>query len=82
MTLKNMAAESGGLVSKRRDTCLQFSCKPTNVVYLPSLSCLIATSSNGTLEVLDIHSGSTLRKVNFAQEEGSKAYFLFRISYL
>lgn len=71
MTLENMAAESGGLLAKRKDTCLQFSCKPSSVVYLPSLSCLIGSSRNGTLEVLDIHSGSTLRKVKF--EHGGKS---------
>ena len=74
MTLKNMASESGGLLSKRKDTCLQFDHKPQAVVYLPSLSCLIGTLSYGTVQVLDIHSGCTLRNIDFSQE--GNIYFL------
>ena len=83
-----MASDSGGPFTKRKDTCLQFDRKPLSVVYLPSLSCLIATSCNGTLQVLDIHSGCNLRAIHFEQEGKSislsfsypcrYALFLFR----
>ena len=74
MTLQNMASESGGLLSIRKDTCLQFDHKPQAVVYLPSLSCLIATLSNGTLQVLDIHSGCTLRRIDFKGDGKSTSF--------
>jgi len=70
-----MASDSGGPFTKRKDTCLQFDRKPLSVVYLPSLSCLIATSCNGTLQVLDIHSGCNLRTIHFEQEEHNETNF-------
>ena len=60
-----MAADSGGLFARKKDTCLQFASKPTAIVYLPSLNSLVGTLSNGSIEVYDIHSGCMLKQVDF-----------------
>ena len=68
-----MAAESGGLPWPRnKDVSLKFSAKPNAVIYLPSLNCIVGTVSDGFIEVLDIHSGCLLRKVNCAGKNGPK----------
>ena len=68
-----MAAESGGLPWPRsKDVSLKFSAKPNAAVYLPSLNCIVGTVSDGFIEVLDIHSGCLLRKVNCAGKNGPK----------
>ena len=58
-----MAASSGGLLGGKKDKCPQFSTGVYTVAYLQSLNCLVGTTTNGCIEVLDIHSGNLLRRV-------------------
>ena len=64
----NMAASSGGDVRHAAEVqdenlSMHFTSPPSSVIYSPALNCLIGTTKENAIEVLDIHTGLVLRHV-------------------
>ncbi|XP_048586023.1 baculoviral IAP repeat-containing protein 6 isoform X2 [Nematostella vectensis] len=66
-----MAAEEWFL---QEEGCLQFNGRPTSISYTPTSHCFVATLEDGSVEVLDVSSGRTLKRTslegNAYQETG------------
>ncbi|KAK3718781.1 hypothetical protein QZH41_014030 [Actinostola sp. cb2023] len=46
----------------QEEGCLQFNGRPTSISYSPTSHCFIATLEDGSIEVLDVSSGRTLKR--------------------
>lgn len=46
----------------QEEGCLQFNGRPISISYSPTSHCFIATLEDGSIEVLDVSSGRTLKR--------------------
>lgn len=48
--------------------CIKLNCRPVSITYSPSSNCFVYTLDDGSVEVVDVRSGSNLKRTVLAGE--------------
>ena len=59
----------------QEEGCLEFEGSPTSVTYSATSNCFICTLQNGSVEVLDVSSGTILKRASLAGKFIDSSFF-------